>query len=105
MCTCKGKDKKPANKQWKENVQRVYEREIKQVSMIYMASIETGMRANKQEGKQARKLTNKQKVNKQDSKQKGVSARDKCRFRSSVRSFILLKYGQHTSNQDSCINM
>ena len=78
---------------------------IKQIGVIDMASIETRMRANKKRGKQARKLTNKQKVNKQDSKQKGVSVRDKCRFRSGVHSFILLKYGRHTSNQDSCINI
>ena len=34
MCTCKGKDKKPADKQWKEKMQRTYERGIKQISMI-----------------------------------------------------------------------
>ena len=39
MCTCKGKDKKLADKQWKERMQRVYERGIKQISMIDMASI------------------------------------------------------------------
>ena len=78
---------------------------IKHIGVIDMASIETRMRANKRGGKQARKLTNKQKVNKQDSNQKGVSARDKCRFGSGVHSFILLKYGRLISNQDSCINI
>ena len=29
MCTCKGKDKKPIDKQWKEKMQRAYERGIK----------------------------------------------------------------------------
>jgi len=42
-------------------MQRVYERGKKQISMIVMASIETRMRANKQEGKQVRKQANKQK--------------------------------------------
>ena len=45
---------------------------IKQIGVIDMANIETRMRANKWGGKKARKQTNKQKVNKQDSKQKGV---------------------------------
>ena len=44
-----------------EKVQRVYERGKNQISMIDMASIETRMRANKQEGKQVRKQANKQK--------------------------------------------
>ena len=38
-------------------MQRAYERGIKQISMIDMASRETRMQANKQEGKQARKQT------------------------------------------------
>ena len=54
VCTCKGKDKKPTDKQWKEIMQRAYERGIKQINMIDMTSIETRMRANKREGKQAR---------------------------------------------------
>ena len=37
------------------NMQRAYERGIKQISMIDMASKETGKQANKQEGKEARK--------------------------------------------------
>ena len=36
-------------------IQRAYERGIKQISMIDMASKETGKQANKQEGKEARK--------------------------------------------------
>ena len=55
-----------------------------------------GRKANKldrhgkhsRKGKKARKLTNKQ-----ESKQKVVSMRDKCRFGSNVCSFIVLKYG------------
>ena len=57
MCTCKGKDKKPIDKQWKEKMQRAYERGIKQISMIDMASKETRKHVNKQEGKQGRKQT------------------------------------------------
>ena len=38
-------------------MQKAYERGIKQISMIDMASRETRMQANKQEGKQARKQT------------------------------------------------
>ena len=38
-------------------MQRAYERGIKQISMIDMASRETRMQANKQKGKQARKQT------------------------------------------------
>ena len=51
VCTCKGKDKKLADKQWKEKMQRAYERGIKQINEIDMASKET----KKWEGKQARK--------------------------------------------------
>ena len=57
MCTCNGKYKKPVDKQCKKKVHRAYERGIKQISMIDMASRETRMHANKQEGKQARKQT------------------------------------------------
>ena len=61
-------------------MQRAYERGIKQISMIDIASKET------------RKL-----ANKQESKQKVVSAKNKCRFGSDVHSFIVLKHGRHTS--------
>ena len=81
MCTCKGKDKKPVDKQWKEKMQRAYERGIKQISMIDMAS------------KEARKQANKRKDKQKKGKQKVVSARDKCRFGSDVHSFIMLKHG------------
>ena len=57
MCTCRGKDKKPTDKKWKEKMQRSYERGIKKISMIDMASKETRKQANKREGKQARKQT------------------------------------------------
>ena len=52
MYTCNGKDKKPADKQWKEKMQRAYEKGIKRINMIGMAS------------KEARKQPNKQKANK-----------------------------------------
>ena len=55
VCTCKDKDKKPTNEQWKEKMQRAYERGIKQISMIDMANKETRKQANKREGEQARK--------------------------------------------------
>ena len=56
---------------------------------------------NQRESKQ----TNKHTINKQDSKWKVVSMRDKCRFGSDVHDFILLKHGQHTSKQDSFMDM
>ena len=59
VCTCKGKDKKPTNKQWKEKMQIAYERGIKQISTIDMASKETRKQKNKRERKQARKQTSK----------------------------------------------
>ena len=93
MCTCKGKDKKPANKQWKEKMQSAYEGGIKQICTIDMASKEVRKQANKREGKQARKQT------------KVVSARDKCWFGSNVHSFIVLKNGRHTSKQDLCMDI
>ena len=74
-------------------MQSAYEGDIKQISMIDMASKE-------QESKQTS-----EKENKQESKKKVMSARDKCRFGSNVHSFIVLKYGRHTSRQDSCMNM
>ena len=61
--------------------------------MIGMAIRETIKQANKQKG------------NKQENKQKVVSTRDKCRFGSDVHSFIVLKHGQHTSKQVSCMDM
>ena len=88
MCTCKGKDKKPTDKQWKEKMQRAYERGIKHISLIDMASKETRKQANKQE-----------------SKQKVVSARDKCRFGLNVHNFIVLNHRRHTSKQESCMNI
>ena len=93
MYTCKGKDKKLADKQWKEKMQSAYEEGIKQISTIDMAS-------KTQESKQTS-----EKTNKQESKQKVVSVRNKCRFGSNVHNFIVLKHGQHTSKQDSCMNM
>ena len=81
MCTCKGKDKKPTDKQWKEKMERAYERGIKQISMIDMESKETRKQANEREGKQAKRQT------------KVVSTGDKCRFGSIVHNFIMLKHG------------
>ena len=78
-------------------MQRAYERGIKQISMVDMASKETRNQANKREGKQVRKKTKGQ--------QKVVSTGDKCRFGSNVHNFIMLKHGQHTSKQDSCMDM
>ena len=69
-------------------MQRAYERGIKQISMIDIASKETRKQANKQE-----------------SKQKVVSARDKYRFGLNVHNFIVLKHGRHTSKQDLCMDM
>ena len=57
VCTYKGKNKKPTDKQWKEKMQGAYERGIKQISMIDMAIKETRKQVNKREGKQARKQT------------------------------------------------
>ena len=50
-------DKKPANKRWKEKMQNAYKGDIKQISMIDMASKETKNQVNKQKGKQAKKKT------------------------------------------------
>ena len=46
-----------------------------------------------------RKKANQQakKANKQGKHTKGVSVRDKCRFRLNVHDFIVLKHGRHTS--------
>ena len=32
VCTCKGKDKKPAGKQWKEKMQTAHDRGMKQIN-------------------------------------------------------------------------
>ena len=39
MRTCKGKDKKLVDKQWKENAQRAYERGMEPINMMDMASV------------------------------------------------------------------
>ena len=62
-------------------MERAYERGIKQISMIDMASKEIRKQANKREGRQVRKQT------------KVVFARKKCRFGSNVHNFIVLKHG------------
>ena len=59
--------------------------------------------------KQTNRKTSKQ-ANKKGSKQakgqtKTVSTREKCRFGLDVHNFIVLKYGQHTNKQDSCMDM
>ena len=77
----------------KEKMQRTYERGIKQITMIDMVS--------KEQGSKKTSL----KANKQENKQRMVSTRDKCRFRSNVNNFIVLKHGRHTSKQDSCMDM
>ena len=68
MCTCKDKDKKPADTQQKENVKKMYKRGVKQVSMIDMASIEwmeqTSEKTNKQDSKQTSKRQTSKKTNK-----------------------------------------
>ena len=61
-------------------------------------------RHGKQRNKNASKHVRKQ-ANKQESKKMVVSVRDKCRFGSNVHKFIVLKYGRHTSKQDSCMDM
>ena len=77
----------------REIMQSAYERGIKQISIIDMASKET------------RKQETIEKPNKQESKQKVVSARDKCRFGSNVHNFIVLKHGRHTNKKDSCMDV
>ena len=44
-------------------------------------------------------------IDKQDSKQKVVFVRDKCRFGLDVHSLIALKHGRHISKQGSCMDM
>jgi len=77
-------------------MQKTYERSIKQISMVDVASTRT----RKQTNKRIRKEKNKQR-----SKKKMESAKDKCRFGSYVCNFIVLKHGRHTSKQDSCMDM
>ena len=71
VCTCKGKDKKPADKQWKEKMQGACEGDIKQISVIDMASIIGGRRYDKQQDKQTNKKADKarKQANKQAKKQ------------------------------------
>ena len=71
--------------------------------MIDMASIAGGRRHDKQQDKQINKKADK--ARKQANNQKVVSTGDKCRFGSNVHNFIVLKHGQHTSKQDSCMDM
>ena len=61
-------------------MQKAYERGIKKISMIDIASKETRKQANKRE------------ANKKESKQNVVFMRDKCRFGSNVHNFIVLKH-------------
>ena len=89
MCVhAKAKTRNQQTGNGKKKIQKAYERGIKQLSTIDMASKETRKQANKRE-----------------SKQKVVSARDKCRFGSDGHDFIMLKYGRQTSKQDSCMSM
>ena len=74
-------------------MQSAYEGGINQISMIDMAS-------KAQESKQTS-----EKANKKESKQKVVSAKDKCRFGSNVHNFIVLKHGRHINKQDSFMYM
>ena len=63
-------------------MQRAYERGIKWISMIDMASITSSRRHDKQQDKWTNKKANKarKQANKQAKIQKVVSMRDKCRF-------------------------
>ena len=74
-------------------MQSAYEGGIKQISTIDMAS-------KTQESKQTS-----EKTNKQESKQKVVFTRNKCRFGSNVHNFIVLKHGRHINKQDSFMYM
>ena len=56
MCTCNGKYKKPVDKQCKKKVHRAYERGIKQINVIDMASI-ARKQVYKLKDTQARKRT------------------------------------------------
>ena len=69
-----------------------------------MGNPKINKQVRKQESKQANEQIRK-KTNKQTGKQKVVSMGDKCRFGLDIHSFIVLKYGQHTSKQDSCMDM
>ena len=66
-----------------------------------------GMRHGKPQDKQTSEKARKQ-TGKRANKKKGkqvVSTTDKCRFGLDVHTFIVLKYGRHTSKQDLCGNM
>ena len=58
---------KPADKQWKAKMQKTYEKGIKQISMIDMASKRTGKHVNKQ-GKQVKKQRKEDKQAKRQTK-------------------------------------
>ena len=95
MCVhAKAKTRKPADKQQKE----------------YVEVIAKGCNTNKRDRYDKHSMSDASKhtgkgVNKQDSKQKMMSARDKRWFGSNVHNFIVLKYGRHTCKQDSCMDM
>ena len=58
MCVhAKAKTRNQQTSNGRKKIKKAYERGIKQLSMIGMASKETRKQANKQEGKQARKQT------------------------------------------------
>ena len=78
MFTCKGKDKKLADKQWKEKMRRAYERGIKQISMIDMASIAYGRRHDKPQDKQTNKKVRRQ-TGKQENKKEDKHAKRKTK--------------------------
>ena len=77
----KAKTRSQQTSNGRKKMQRVYEKGIKQISVMGMAS------------KEARKQANKRKDKQKKGKQKVVSAGDKCRFGSDVHSFIMLKHG------------
>ena len=74
-------------------MQRAYEKGIKQISMIDMASKETRKQSNKRESKQTRKQT------------KGGVCEGQCRFGLNVHNLIVLKHRRHTGKQDLCMNI
>ena len=78
MCTCKGKNKRPVDKQWKEKMQRAYERGIKHISMIDMASIAYGKRHDKPQDKKTNKKVRRQ-TSKQANKKKDKQVRKKTK--------------------------
>ena len=77
MCVhAKARTRNQQTSNGKKEIHRAYERGIKQISMIDMASKETRKQTNKRERKQ-----------------KVGSTGDKCRFGSNFHNFIVLKYG------------